>query len=92
MREIPKSRRFGRGPTSATGAESLGQLQKEIETFLNSLCRPVLVEDELKLLDLTPGQWSVTLEPRGLVLQAWGPGQSIFRRIEQFAYRDLGHA
>jgi len=90
VREIPKSRRFGRGPTSATGAESLGQLQKEIETFLNSLCRPVLVEDELKLLDLTPGQWSVTLEPRGLVLQAWNTGRSILRRIEQITYRYRG--
>ena len=90
VRDIPKSRRLGGGLHSGTGAESLGQLQKEIETFLNSLRHPVLVEDELKLLDLTAGQWSVTLEPRGLVLQAWGPGQSIFRRIEQFAYRDLG--
>jgi hypothetical protein len=76
--------------TSVASAESLRQLQKEIETFLTSLRHPVLVEDELELLDLTAGQWSVTLEPRGLVLQAWGPGRSIFRRIQELAYRDRG--
>ena len=48
------------------------------------------MEDELELLDLTAGQWSVTLEPRGLLLQAWSPGRSIFRRIEHLAYRDRG--
>jgi hypothetical protein len=76
--------------TPGASAESLGQLQKEIETFLNSLRHPVLVEDELELLDLTAGHWSLSLEPRGLLLQAWGPGKSVFRRIEHLAYRDRG--
>ena len=87
MRAIRNSRRLG---PPAASTESLGQLQKEIETFLNSLRHPVLVEDELKLFDLTAGQWSVSLEPRGLLLQAWAPGKSVFRRIEKLAYRDRG--
>ena len=82
--------KFGGDLTSAASAESLRQLQKEIETFLTSLRHPVLVEDELELLDLTAAQWSMTLEPRGLLLQAWSPGRSISRRIEQLAYRRRG--
>ncbi len=82
--------KFGGDLTSAASAESLRRLQKEIETFLTSLRHPVLVEDELELLDLTAAQWSMTLEPRGLLLQAWSPGRSISRRIEQLAYRRRG--
>jgi hypothetical protein len=78
------------GLTSTASAESLCQLQKEIEIFLSSLRHPVLVEDELEVLDLAACQWSVTLEPRGLLLEAWSPGRSISRRIEQLAYRGRG--
>ena len=48
------------------------------------------MEDELEVLDLNAGQWCVTLEPRGLLLEAWSPGRSISRRIERLAYRGLG--
>jgi hypothetical protein len=82
--------RIGGGLTSTASAELLCQLRKEIETFLTSLRHPVLVEDELELLDLAAGQWSVTLEPRGLLLQAWSSGRSISRRIEKLAYRGRG--
>ena len=90
MSETRNSPRFGGGLASAASAESLRQLQKEIETFLTSLRHPILVEDELELLDLTAGQWTVTFEPRGLFFQAWSPGRSIVRHIEQLAYRDHG--
>ena len=76
--------------TSAPNPESVCQLQKEIETFLTSLRHPVLVEEQVELLDLTAGEWRVTLEPRGLLLEVWSPGQSIVRRIEDIAYRDRG--
>ncbi len=76
--------------SSAPDPDLLPQLRKEIETFLTSLRHPVLVEDEVELLDLTASEWRVTIEPRGLILQAWSSGRSIFRRIEQLAYRDRG--
>jgi hypothetical protein len=70
--------------------EPLRELQEEIETFLTSLRHPILVEDGVELVDLTASEWRVTLEPRGLLLQAWSAGRSIVRRIEQLAYRDRG--
>ena len=76
--------------TSAADLESLRELQKEIETFLTSLHHPILVEDQVELLDLSGSEWRVTLEPRGLLLQAWSAGRSIVRRVEQLAYRDRG--
>jgi hypothetical protein len=89
VRERRISRRIG-GLTTTGSPESLGQLQKELEIFLTSLRHPVLVEDELEVLGLTPGQWSLTLEPRGLLLEAWSPRRSVSRRIQQLAYRRRG--
>ncbi len=68
--------------------ESLRQLQMEIETFLTSLRHPLLVEDGRELFDLTDGEWRVTVQAAGLVLEAWSAGRSLVRRIEQVAFQD----
>ncbi len=68
--------------------EPLGKLQSEIEALLERLSHPVLVENEVELMDLTAAQWRLTVEFGKLIFSAWNSGRSFSRRVEQVAYRD----
>jgi hypothetical protein len=71
-------------------ADSLRQLQDEIEAFLRSLRHPVVAEDEVDLFDLTACKWQVSIEHGKLIFEAWNPARSIVRRVEEIAYQDRG--
>jgi hypothetical protein len=68
--------------------EPLRELQSEIEALLQKLHHPVLVENEVELMDLTAAQWRLTIEYGKLLFSAWNSGRSISRRVEEVAYRD----
>jgi hypothetical protein len=68
--------------------EQLRDLQGEIEAFLRLLRHPILVEDEVELLDLTSASWRLSVEFGKLVFSAWNSGRSISRGVEEVAYRD----
>jgi len=68
--------------------EQLRELQSEIEALLRLLRHPILVEDEVELLDLTSANWRLTIEFGKLIFSAWNSGRSISRRVEEVAYRD----
>ena len=66
------------------------KVQREIEDFLHSLERPVLIEDEVELFDLTAAKWRLAVEFGKLLFEVWNPSRSIARRVEEIAYRDRG--
>ncbi|HXW13437.1 MAG TPA: hypothetical protein VEN79_02920 [Terriglobia bacterium] len=68
--------------------EPLGVLQGEIEGLLQRLRHPMLVENEVELMDLSAAQWRLTLEFGKLIFSAWNSGKSVSRRVEELAYRD----
>lgn len=70
--------------------DSFRELQREIETFLKSLAHPVVVEDEVEVLDLTAARWKLSVEFGKLLFEAWNPLRSIARRVVDVAYRDRG--
>ena len=49
-----------------------------------------MVENEVELMDLTAARWRLEIEFGKLLFQAWNPGRSIARRVEEIAYRDRG--
>jgi hypothetical protein len=69
-------------------SETFQELQSEIETLLAGLHHPVLVENEVELMDLTAAHWRLTVEFGKLMFSAWNSGRSISRRVEEMAYRD----
>jgi hypothetical protein len=69
-------------------SEALGQLQCRIEGLIQALCHPVLVENEVVLMDFAAAQWRLTVEFGKLLLTAWNAGKSISRRVEAVAYQD----
>jgi len=75
---------------SPRDAEILRELQGQIEASLRSFDHPVMVENEVELLDLTAAEWRLEIEFGKLLFQAWNPGRSITRRVEEIAYRDRG--
>src|ERR1017187_9160159 len=68
--------------------EPLQALQSEIEGLLRQLHHPVLVENEVELMDLTAAQWRLTIEFGKLIFSAWNSAKSFSRRVEEMAYRD----
>ena len=68
--------------------EPLGELQGEIEALLGRLRHPVLVENEIELMDLTAAHWRLNIEFGKLIFSAWNSGRSFSRRVEEVAYRD----
>jgi len=68
--------------------DALRELQGEIETFLRSLRHPIVVEDEVKLFDLTAASWRLSADFGKLLFEAWNPARSLVRRVEGIAYRD----
>jgi hypothetical protein len=68
--------------------EPLGELQGEIEALLGRLHHPVLVENEVELMDLTAAHWRLNIEFGKLIFSAWNSGRSFSRRVEEMAYRD----
>jgi len=68
--------------------EPLSALQSEIAALLQQLHHPVLIENEIELMDLTAAQWRLTVEFGKLIFSAWNSGRSFSRRVEQVAYRD----
>ncbi len=73
-----------------TASEFLRALQNEIETFIQSLSHPVVVEDEGELFDLTSTSWRLTIQFDKLLFEAWNPARTLARRAEEVAYRDDG--
>jgi hypothetical protein len=68
--------------------EALHELQRDIEGLLQHLHHPVLVENEVALMDLTASQWRLTVEFGKLIFSAWNSAKSFSRRVEAVAYRD----
>jgi hypothetical protein len=68
--------------------ETLCVLQSEIEDILRRLHHPVLVENEVELMDLSSAQWRLTVEFGKLIFSAWNSAKSFSRRVEELAYRD----
>ena len=68
--------------------ELLRELQSEIEALVQQLRHPVLVENEVELMDLTAAQWRLTIEFGKLIFSAWNSERSFSRRVEELAYRD----
>lgn len=75
---------------AAHDANSLLEMQRELEAFVRSLAHPVVVEDEAELFDLTAARWKLTVEFGKLLFEAWNAARSIARRVESIAYRDRG--
>lgn len=71
-----------------TASEILGALQGEVETFIQSLTHPVVVEDDIELFDLTSAGWRLGIQFDKLLFEAWNPSRTLARRIEEVAYRD----
>ena len=71
-----------------TGPESLRALQHEVEMFIQSLAHPVVVEDEVELFDLTAAGWQLSVQFDKLLFEAWNPGRTLARRVEEVAYHD----
>jgi len=63
-------------------------LQSEIEELLGRLRHPILVENQVELMDLSTAQWRLTVEFGKLIFSAWNSGRSFSRRVEELAYRD----
>jgi hypothetical protein len=68
--------------------EPLRELQSEIEALLQQLHHPVLVENEVELMDLTAAHWRLTIEFGKLIFSAWNSIRSFSRRVEALAYHD----
>lgn len=68
--------------------EALRELQSEIETLLRQQHHPVLVENDVELMDLSAAQWRLTIEFGKLIFSAWNSAKSFSRRVEDLAYRD----
>ncbi len=68
--------------------EDLVSLQRDVEGLLRQLRHPVLVENEVALMDLTAAQWRLTVEFGKLIFSAWNSAKSFSRRVEAVAYRD----
>ncbi|HEX5411744.1 MAG TPA: hypothetical protein VFZ27_07760 [Terriglobia bacterium] len=71
-----------------TDAESLRELQHEIETFIQSLAHPVLTEDDVELFDLASVSWKLSVQFDKLLFEAWNASRTLARRVEEVAYRD----
>ena len=70
------------------GPETLRALQQEVETFIQSLAHPVVVEDEVELFDLNSAHWQLSVQFDKLLFEAWNPARTLARRVEEVAYRD----
>ena len=68
--------------------EPFRELQTEIETLLKQFHHPILVENEVELMDLTAAQWRLTIEFGKLIFSAWNSAKTFSRRVEEMAYRD----
>ena len=71
-----------------TDTESLGALQHEIESFIQSLAHPVMAEDDVELFDLASASWKLSVQFDKLLFEAWNPSRTLARRVEEVAYRD----
>lgn len=73
-----------------TASKNLRALQGEVESFIQSLSHPVVVEDDLELFDLTSTSWRLNIQFDKLLFEAWNPARTLARRVEEVAYRDCG--
>ena len=67
----------------------LRELQSEIEAFVKYLPHPIVVENEVELLDLTSCHWRLTVEFGKLIFSGGDAVRSIARRVEDVAYREV---
>ena len=68
--------------------EPLRELQSEIESLLEQLRHPILVENEVELMDLTAAHRRLSVEFGKLIFSVWNSGRSFSRRVEGMAFRD----
>jgi hypothetical protein len=71
-----------------TSPESLLALQHEVESFIQSLSHPVVVEEGVELFDLTSAGWQLSVQFDKLLFEAWNQSRTLARRVEEVAYRD----
>lgn len=76
--------------TASREDASLYELKGEIEVFIRSLERPVLMEDGVEISDLSASEWRLSVEFGKLIFSAWNAARSISRRLDDVAYRDRG--
>jgi hypothetical protein len=57
-------------------------LHDEILRFVKTLRHPVLLEDSALLFDLADSDWRLEVKFGRALLEVWGQGRSIVRRIE----------
>jgi hypothetical protein len=63
-------------------ADSQSELRDQILTFVQTLRHPVLYEDAASVFDLTDSQWRLDVAFGKVLLEVWGQGRSVVRRIE----------
>jgi hypothetical protein len=68
--------------------KDLSALHGEIESLLTELRHPILVEDEVPLMDLATAEWRLAPEFGKLIFTAWNGRKSIARRVEAIADLD----
>lgn len=73
-----------------TTSKFLHELQNEIETFIQSLSHPIVVEDDVEMFDLTAASWRLNIQFDKLIFEAWNSSRTLARRAEEVAYRDRG--
>ena len=73
--------------SSNLSQSALDEIKAEVETFLRSAAHPVAVENGSELFDPARVEWRLTFEFGKLLFEAWQPGRSIVRRIEEVACR-----
>ena len=78
-------------PAGPEWPDGLGALRRDIEGFVHTLHRPVLVENGAELFDLTVSEWRLSIEHGRLIFEAWDSHRSLARRVEGLAGRDSGH-
>lgn len=61
---------------------SRSELRDQILAFVQTLRHPVLLENAALFFDLTDSQWRLESEFGKLLLEVWGPGRSVVRRVE----------
>jgi len=71
------------------GARATSRIAERDRSILDYLPHPILVENDVELLDLTSAHWRLTIEFGKLIFSAGNSGRSISRRVEDVAYRDL---
>jgi hypothetical protein len=69
---------------------SLERLKQELEEYIRSATRPVLVDGGGPPLQLAAHEWQLTIQFGKLVLEVWDSEHSFVWRVDELAYRHNG--